>query len=254
MNGYDLSRQWFDFAYSNPEKISPTHGILYFFIIDHCNRLGWKDKFGLPTEMTKDAIGIRNHRTYQKALNDLVDFGFIKMIEKSKNQYSSNIVAIVKNTKAHTKALDKAVHLHIQKHDQSTATIDKPNNLKPNNLKTEEQFSFFWDRYHSATGLIKSDKEAALKYWNKMTKSERDKAVEKIQLYSDSVSDKKYCKKARTYLADKNFNDEFLYKSVHSVSGLYANQNNTDREQLIKKLENNPQHDRNYVLSYTRRK
>lgn len=42
------------------------------------------------------------------------------------------------------------------------------------------------------------------------------------------------------------------YLSVKSPS--YASQNNTDREQLIKKLENDPQHDRNYVLSYTRRK
>jgi hypothetical protein len=52
------------------------------------------------------------------------------MIEKSKNQYSSNIIAIVKNTKAPTKALDKALQKHSTKHSQSTASINKQENKK----------------------------------------------------------------------------------------------------------------------------
>ena len=90
MNSYELSRRWFNWSFENPEKIRPIHGIIYFFAIEHCNRLGWKDKFGFPSQMVMEAIGIKNWRTYSKALNDLVEFGFIEMIEKSKNQYSSN--------------------------------------------------------------------------------------------------------------------------------------------------------------------
>tara|TARA_R110000868_G_scaffold409673_1_gene695631 strand:- start:753 stop:1088 length:336 start_codon:yes stop_codon:yes gene_type:complete len=75
--------------------------------------------------MVMEAIGIRNWKTYSKYLNDLVDWGFIKMIETSKNQYSSNIIALVKNTKATTKALDKALSKHSTKHSQSIASIDK---------------------------------------------------------------------------------------------------------------------------------
>ena len=56
MNGYELSRSWFDFCFENPEKISPNHTALYFFCIEHCNRLGWKNKFGLPMEMAKEAL------------------------------------------------------------------------------------------------------------------------------------------------------------------------------------------------------
>jgi len=123
--GYDLSRQFFNWCFDNPEKISTNHIAMYFFIIEHCNRLGWKEKFGLPTSMVKDAIGIRNFRTYSNTLYDLVDWGFIKMIEVSKNQYSSNIIAIVKNTKAHTKALDKALQKHSQKQSKSIDSIDK---------------------------------------------------------------------------------------------------------------------------------
>ena len=139
LNSYQLSRTFFDWCFENPEKISPTHIAMYFFIIEHCNRLGWKDKFGLPTVMVKDAIGIRNFRTYAKTLNDLVEWGFIIMIEKSKNQYSSNIIAIVANAKAHTKApakaLDKAMQKQIQKQSNSIVSINKQETIEQKTIK-----------------------------------------------------------------------------------------------------------------------
>lgn len=109
INGYSLSRSWFNFCFENPEKIRPNHTALYFFIIEHCNRLGWKAKFGLPTTMTMEAIGIRSYNTYKNTLEDLISFGFIVMVEKSKNQYSSNIVALSNFDKALDGALDKAI-------------------------------------------------------------------------------------------------------------------------------------------------
>lgn len=139
MNGYELSRIWFDFCFENPEKVKPNHTALYFFAVEHCNRLGWKSKFGFPTEMVKDAIGIKNYRTYINTLNDLIEFGFIEMIEKSKNQYSANIIALVNYTKATTKALDKASIKHLQKQSQSNYksidSIDKQLNNKPETKK-----------------------------------------------------------------------------------------------------------------------
>jgi hypothetical protein len=129
MNSYELSRNWFNFCFDNPELIRPIHTAIFFFAIEHCNRLGWKQKFGFPSQMVMEAIGVKNWKTYSKALNEIVNFGFIKMIEKSKNQYSSNIIAIVKNTKATTKALDKALSKHSTKHStkhsQSTVSINK---------------------------------------------------------------------------------------------------------------------------------
>jgi len=139
MNGYELSRNWFDWCFENPEKINPNHSALYFFCIEHCNRLGWKEKFGLPTTMAKEAIGIKSYNTYIKTLNELVEFGFIKMIEKSKNQYSSNIIALSENNKALNKALDKALIKHTTKQRKSTQqsidSIDKQlNKEQENNL------------------------------------------------------------------------------------------------------------------------
>lgn len=136
LSGYELSRAFFDWCFENPELINPNHIALYFFIVEHCNRLGWKQKFGLPSSMAKDAIGIKNYRTYTKALSDLVDWGFIKIIQESKNQYTSCIIAIVKNTKAPTKAYDKALHKHLQKQVHGIVSIDKPINQEPLNQVT----------------------------------------------------------------------------------------------------------------------
>ncbi len=141
MNSYELSRAFFDWCFANPEKVKPNHVALYFFAIEHCNRLGWKTKFGLPTTMTKEAIGIKSYNTYINALNDLVEWGFIELVERSKNQYSSNIIALSNFNKAHDKALDKALIKHGSKQSESIGSIDKPltsNNKPLTNIDTRK--------------------------------------------------------------------------------------------------------------------
>jgi hypothetical protein len=85
--------------------------------------------------MVMEAIGVKNWRTYSAGLNELVEFGFVEMVEISKNQYSSNIIAIVKNTKASTKALDKALQKHSTKHSQSTVSINKQETNKQETIE-----------------------------------------------------------------------------------------------------------------------
>lgn len=186
MTGYELSRKFFDFSFENPEKIKPAHVALYFFIIDLCNRLGWKEKFGLPTSMAKDAIGIRSYNTYIHTLHDLIEWKFITMIEVSKNQYSSNIIALSKFDKATNKAIDKALTTQMPKQSESTCesidSIDKPINqqtkkqgnketTKENAASKESLFSdensscsissreridyqFFVNKYHELCGVM----------------------------------------------------------------------------------------------------
>lgn len=142
VNSYELSRKWFNWCFDNPEKIKPNHTALYFFCIEHCNRLGWQEKFGLPTEMAKSAIGIHSYNTYTNTLTDLIEWGFIKIIQKSKNQYSSNIIALSNFNKAHTEALDKAIINHASKQSESTCesidSINKQVNKETNNKETIE--------------------------------------------------------------------------------------------------------------------
>ncbi len=130
MNGYELSRDWWDFCFENPEKITPSHSAIYFFAIEHCNRLGWKLKFGFPTSMAMDAIGIKKHETYIKYFYDLCEWGFFILVQKSTNQYSSNIISlsngITKNGKALEKAILKQQRKQLESNVESNGSIDKP--------------------------------------------------------------------------------------------------------------------------------
>ena len=92
---------------------------------------------------------------------------------------------------------------------QCDANAIKERKEKERKEKENNIFNQFWDSYHLITGLPKTDFAAAEKYWNKLMPLLQERAIEKIKPYYDSLGDKKYCKKARTYLADKNFNDEF---------------------------------------------
>jgi hypothetical protein len=113
--------------------------------------------------MVMEAIGVKNWRTYSAGLNELAEFGFIKIIEKSQNQYSSNIIAIVNFTKAHTKPLDKALSNHHTNHSQTTVSIDKQDNKeqidniilfnykKCSDIEFVEELSKFKDLYTKKT-------------------------------------------------------------------------------------------------------
>jgi len=208
MNSYELSRSFIDFAFDNPEKISPNHYAVYFFAIEHCNRLGWKKKFGFPSQMTMDAIGIKKNQTYTRYFNDLVDWGFFELIEKSKNQYSSNIISLQSATPKKGKALDKAFIRHGAKQlegmgsgiGQSNSTIDKPINNEPlttkpiNNEPEGVVFPFdsiefkkswsTWKDYKQKEHKFKyktaTSEQAALIKLNKISDGDEKKAVEII--------------------------------------------------------------------------
>jgi len=186
MNSYELSRKWFDWTFENPERINPNHTALYFFIIEHCNRLGWKEKFGLPTTMAKEAIGIRSYNTYINTLNDLVEFGFIKLIEKSKNQYSSNIVALSNFDKAPDKALDKALVKHVTKQGESIDSINKQ--------ETIEQINIYRSFKHLSISVDEFNK-LCIDY----TKQQIDEILDQIE---NNANNKKY---TSLYLTAKNW-------------------------------------------------
>ena len=205
---YEFSRNWFDFCFENPEKIKPNHTALYFFCIEHCNRLGWKEKFGLPTTMAKEAIGVHSYNTYIATLNDLVDFGFIKMVQKSKNQYSSNIIELSNFNKALDKALDKAFIKHDTKQSESTEqSIDSI--IIQLYKYTKDQFTK--DNINDLRKLIDFDDKFDFK------KSLLDLGIEK-SVVSDWLIVRKGKRAANTETA---FND---IKSEIQKSGISANE------------------------------
>src|SRR5690606_36062767 len=97
MNSYNLSRQWFSFAYEN-SKVKPVYTALYFWIIERANSSGWKKLIDIQTEKSMECLGITDWRTYKNALQFLSENGFILWVEKSKNQFTCNRISLVENT------------------------------------------------------------------------------------------------------------------------------------------------------------
>jgi len=152
MNGYDLTRAWYNYKFQNPKKVKAAHSDMFFYIVDLWNRLGQKKEFGLPTTVTMEALGVGSYNTYKKTLDDLFEIGFIKLVSDSKNQHQSKIIALSKIDKATDEALDKAtIKATDEALDKATDTIVKQLNntttkqLNNNTLlekETKEHFSF----------------------------------------------------------------------------------------------------------------
>jgi len=211
MNIFELNRTFWDFAFSNPEKIKPNHCAIYYFALEHCNRLGWKQKFGFPTSMVLEATGIKSYSVYKKTFDELVEYGFFEVIEYSKNQYSSNIIALKENYKAPIKALDNAFIKHLSKQDesisQSTDSIDIQDTINKNTI--ELSFEKFWDMYQKKDG-----KSKCLSKFAKLKQTEIDKIFETLPTYIKNTPDVKYRKNPLTYLNGKHWEDEINLTST----------------------------------------
>lgn len=109
INGYSLSRAWFDFSFENQGKVTGNHGCMFMWFLELNNRMGWVKEFGAPREQTMVAVGISSYNTYKKVFNDLVEWGFVKVVKESKNQWTANIIALSNFNNTQYKALDKAL-------------------------------------------------------------------------------------------------------------------------------------------------
>lgn len=133
MNGYQLTRQWFEWRFNNPGKLSSAHAELYFYIVDRWNYFGQKPEFGLPRLHTMEVLSIGSRNTYKKLFGDLIEHGFIKLIRESCNQYHhASIIALSKFEQAPETPLDTPTEQAIE---QAPDPIDKSNNLETKELK-----------------------------------------------------------------------------------------------------------------------
>jgi hypothetical protein len=208
INGYQLSRYFWDYAFENTGKIKPIHVSIYFFAMEHCNRLGWKRQFGLPTSMVLEAISVKSYSVYKSAFDDLVKFGLFEVIQYSKNQYSSNIIALKENNKANKKALDKALMEHGTEQRRSTiqsnVSIDKQLNKEQITMgPIEEEFDRFWNLYAK-----KVDRPKCLNKWKSLKDLDKQKIFETLPKYVDSTPELKFRKNPSTYLNNRSWENE----------------------------------------------
>lgn len=90
--------------------------------------------------------------------------------------------------------------------------VDKPKKVATTSPgdKARESFEIFWEEYHTVTAKRREDKAPAFKHWKQLSYEEKVKAFRMIGEYSKTNENMNYLKKARTYIADKTFNDEFV--------------------------------------------
>ncbi|MCF0074014.1 hypothetical protein LZD49_26265 [Dyadobacter sp. CY261] len=124
MNSYEFTRAWFDFAFENTDVVSGNHTGVYLWNVELNNRLGWVKKFASPASQAMMANGIKSYNTYKKIFSDLVQWGFIEVVQESKNQHSACIIALSNFDKALDNALDKALTTHLTKQGDALSFFD----------------------------------------------------------------------------------------------------------------------------------
>jgi len=213
MNTFDLSKQWFDFAYECKEA-KPHHASLWFFIIDKANRSGWKEWITMHRDISMEGSCIGSYSTYKKSLEFLEQHKFIDVDWGTKNQWKPTHVRLkcfYKSDKADGKALSKAEAKQLPKQsestDQSTDSIYKPINnetLEPINPPTENLWEIWWNLYD-----VKQDEMKAQGYWSKITQEEKQKAIAHTTEFI-KVTPKPYRGNPVGYIQGKKWNNEII--------------------------------------------
>ena len=213
MDGYSLTRAWFDFAFAHTE-CKAVHTAMYLLIVNLNNKLLWKKEFGLPSEYCMEGLSIKNRRTYTNTLNDLVRWGFVEIIQESKNQHQSRVISL----SAYTAPVQKT-----HKQSASTVRIDKP--LNPLNEKQKEvgtekkekgkgtPYSAFKQAYSKS----EADSKWSLITWTNLTEQERTSAIEFIPAYENAVKDEAFRKMPKNYLAEKVWTQPLLTTKKQSL-------------------------------------
>lgn len=129
MNGYDLSRVFFDWASKNPEKNKPAVGILFFWIIEKANRQHWENKIVLPSSEGIHMIGVRSYPTFIKALEVLEKSGFISFLERSKNQFTTNIISLNNCSIVKKEEKSKSIYPSYEEFEKHAQKMAKEMNL-----------------------------------------------------------------------------------------------------------------------------
>jgi len=211
MNGYNLIRAWYNFKFENPDKAKAKHSDFYCYLVDQWNRLGQKNNFGLPTSYTMECLGISSYNTYKGILDDLIEFGFVKLVKNSKNQHQSKIIALSNFDKALDKALDKAT---AKAPDKALDTISK----QVNNETIEQKktlFEQFWNLYNK-----KVDKKKTEQKWIKLDIETMEKIISIVPDYVKVHHEERYRKHPTTFLNNESWNDELKPKQTASDNWL----------------------------------
>jgi len=135
-NIFKYFNPFWDWIDKNESKVDTTSIAIFCFMLHVTNKLNWRESFTISSTEVMNAIGIKSYKTYKKGFDFLVENNLIEVIEYAKNQYSCNRIALVKNTKALTKAFPKHVPKQVQSISHIHKTIKDIKDIK-NNIPSE---------------------------------------------------------------------------------------------------------------------
>lgn len=245
MSGYELSRQWFDFAYENPDKVTSAQTALYMWLIEANNRKGFSEKFVFNTSDACSCTGIKDRKTIWKAMEELVANGFVTVVNKAKNQNQVSVLSIVYNKVKTDGALDTSMvnekaRLSVDSPSGTTADtqatplalgqapppappLAPPHSYKPQTANNKQQtyieFEIFWAMYDKKVG----DKGKIEKKWRALTDGDRTEIIRYIPEYVKAKPDKQFRKDPQTFLNNHSWRDEII-PSQNKSSSQQSNQ------------------------------
>lgn len=189
-NGYILTRKWFDFAFEKSDA-KCHHTSIYLWLVELNNRFAWKSEFGVPTKDTMEGLSIGNKSTYLSAIKDLNEWGFIKIVKESKNQYQSMIVHLCHNENEPTlvSALDTALKQHSDSIESGIGVSTVPI-VKQVNKKTKKYTPPLLEEvtvYFLANGYSKAAAEKAWSYYNAATPPWTDSNGKKVRSWKQKM-------------------------------------------------------------------
>ncbi|GAB3783220.1 hypothetical protein GCM10028818_40720 [Spirosoma horti] len=94
MDGYTLTRRWYDWCFRYSGHHTPAHAALYGWFVEACNRVDWAETFEMAPQYAMTAIGVRSYNTYKDTLSDLQTWGFVRIRQKGANQYVPWLLAL----------------------------------------------------------------------------------------------------------------------------------------------------------------
>ena len=156
MNGYDLSRNWFDYAFEHSRTVRPIHTAIYFWCIEKANRAGWVTELQLPTDEACRALGIKDPKSFRAALDELISWGAIRLVQEAKSQNIARYISLYGDPLTNNGCLDKALitgnrlaekrsgeppsePLSDTPGDTPGGTLTSPPNIKPKTLNLKPQ-------------------------------------------------------------------------------------------------------------------
>ncbi len=227
-SGYDLSRAWFDYAFEHSRTVRPIHTAIYFWCIEKANRLGWVDEFQLPTDEACRALGIKDPKSFRAALDELIQWGIIRLIQQAASQNVARWVSLNGCSFQGSDALDRVLSNDVRlsekrSSDTPSGTPTSPLNTKPQTTNhkpqteacvIEAQFEELWSSYEKKTG----SKKKAFERFGRLSEKDRQEALLAIPAYKAYKPDPQFRKDPERYIGDRLWENDFRAITMASTA------------------------------------